>query len=105
MSPRGKGVVLAVLCAFLAVVVALPTEAKEAKKEPRPRVTTVKVDTSASYSAIFEGGESGTEASCSVSCGNGTGYICTGASVYCADGVGCTATTGSHMVGGNCQAT
>jgi hypothetical protein len=101
MFPRGKGVVLAVLCAFLAVVVALPAEAK---KEPRPRVTKVKVDTSASYSAIFEGGESGTEASCSVSCGDGTGYICSGASVYCADGVGCTATTGSHMVGGNCQA-
>jgi hypothetical protein len=100
---RRKGVVLALLCAFLAVVVALPAEAK---KESRPRVTKVKMDTGASYSAIFEGGgESGTEASCTVSCGNGTGYICTGTTVNCADGQGCNATSGGHTVSGYCMPT
>jgi hypothetical protein len=103
MSLRGKGVVFALLCAFLAVVVAIPAEAKQ--KEPKPQVTSVKGDTGASYSAIFDGGENSTQASCSMSCGDGTGFICTGSVVSCTDGFGCSASGGGVTKYGFCEAT
>ena len=34
-----------------------------------------------------------TNASCIADCGDGTGWLCTGASVTCVDGVGCSASS------------
>ena len=48
------------------------------------------------YYRIFE------KASCIADCGDGTGWECTGPSVSCTDGVGCSATDGTHTATGSC---
>lgn len=45
----------------------------------------------------------GNHAECIADCGNGTGFHCTGESVSCTDGVGCTAEGGGVKITGECN--
>ena len=64
--------------------------------EHRPLRHIKRVTLQSSYNSIFQ------KAACIADCGDGTGWECTGPSVSCTDGVGCTATDGTHTATGSC---
>lgn len=68
---------------------------------PGPQAT--RIDTTAAYEDIFDGGSS-TQAECTADCGDGTGWRCTGTSVTCSDGAdgGCVASGGGKTIVATC---
>ena len=64
----------------------------------RPLRHIKRVTLQSSYDRIFQ------KAECIADCGDGTGWECTGPSVSCEDGVGCSATDGTHTATGSCNA-
>ena len=81
MFKNYRGIIM--FCAVLSL-----TATGSAWASVTPRATPV--DPNAAYQEIFGGG-SATQAQCTADCGDGTGWQCTGANVYCEDGVGCIA--------------
>lgn len=93
--------------ALLVLAAGTPTlEAKDkAEKDRKVRPHVAAVDVGALEKAIFgeDGGGDTAAATCTADCGNGTGWQCTGESVSCEDGVGCTAAGGGKIVRGVCE--
>lgn len=90
---------------ILASTATAPMLAKDkAEKRVPPRAIPVEMGAEDLEKAIFGGGDS-PQAECTADCGNGSGWTCTGASVSCTDGVGCTGSTpGFGTARGECDA-
>lgn len=91
------------LCALLSTCItgaaaAANQDKKETKKQPRPAATRIDL-TNRSVARPISGNPT---ASCIADCGDGTGWECTGASVSCTDGAGCSASGGGITLIGLC---
>lgn len=99
----GKVLVGFAFAAAIAMVPALEAKDKAEKKLPPPQA--VEVGAGELQKAIF-GSEDSPQAECTASCAGGGGWTCTGATVSCTDGVGCTGSTpGYGTARGECEAT
>lgn len=93
-----------------AVLLMAGSSSVEAKGKPtRPKAKaprSVQVEAGSAEKAIFgvPGAEDRPEAICFADCGNGWGWECSGASVSCTDGEGCTASSPGFLpVSGSCE--
>jgi hypothetical protein len=89
-------------CATLTLFAVGPAFAGSSKDKTKPdHPRAYRIDTTKAYSSIFEGGPT-TDATCIADCGDGTGWQCTGDTVSCTDGSGCTASSGGKTATGSC---
>jgi hypothetical protein len=103
---RNKGmlkIVLSMVVCSLLLTLGSPLLAKDRSEggdrapQHRPLKHIKRVTLEGSYNQIFQ------KSVCVADCGDGTGWECTGPSVSCTDGVGCTATDGTHTATGSCS--
>jgi len=106
MNTKGmlKLVVSMVACSALLTLGSPPLQAQHRSEvgdreigQHRPLKHIKRVTLQGSYDQIFQ------KAVCVADCGDGWGWECSGPSVSCTDGVGCSATDGTHTATGSCN--